>query len=172
MVTQMNDSDIWMLEQVRQFLDGTEAVQFHIEGKAAGYAWMEGTLRRFRYRDLGKTSKGLILRYLARVSGYSRQQVTRLVKQYIKTGRIRRGQRTVSGFKRRFSAQDIRRLARLDELHGTLSGPATKKLCERAWQVFGQNEYQSLAGVSANGANPTPRASLVFYASIPSTRAT
>lgn len=21
----------------------------------------------------------------------------------------------------------------LDELHGTLSGPATKKLCERAW---------------------------------------
>ncbi len=121
MVTLMNESEIGTLEQVRQFLDGTEAVQFRIEGKGACYAWIEGTLRRCRYRHLGRTHKGLILRYLARVSGYSRQQVTRLVKQYIKTGRFRRSQRTVSGFKRRFSAQDIRRLARLDELHGTLN---------------------------------------------------
>lgn len=150
MVTHMNDSELSTLEQVQQFLDGTQSVQFHIEGKDACYAWMEGALRRFHYRDLGKANKGLILRYLARVSGYSRQQVTRLVKQYFKTGRIRRGQRTLSGFKRRYSAQEIRRLARLDELHGTLSGPATKKLCERAWRVFGQDEYQILAGISVS----------------------
>ena len=29
----------------------------------------------------------------------------------------------------------IRLLAQPDELHETLSGPATKKLCERAWTV-------------------------------------
>jgi len=33
-------------------------------------------------------------------------------------------------------------------LHGTLSGPATKKLCERAWVRFGQTEYARLAGIS------------------------
>ena len=43
-----------------------------------------------------------------------------------------------------------RLLAQLDELHGTLSGPATKKLCERAWQVFKQVEYQRLSGISVS----------------------
>jgi hypothetical protein len=28
-------------------------------------------------------------------------------------------------------------LAEVDTLHGNLSGPATRKLCERAWAVFG-----------------------------------
>jgi hypothetical protein len=29
-----------------------------------------------------------------------------------------------------------------------LMGPATKKLCERAYQVFGETEYHRLAGIS------------------------
>jgi transposase InsO family protein len=38
----------------------------------------------------------------------------------------------------------------MDELHGTLSGPAIKKLCERAYQLFGQQEYERLAGISVS----------------------
>jgi transposase InsO family protein len=101
-----------------------------------------------RYLELNKQDKGLIIRYLVKVSGYSRQQTTRLVTQYRKTGRVRRGQRSVAGFKRKYAAQDIGLLAQLDELHGTLSGPATKKLCERAYGLFGQKEYRRLAGIS------------------------
>ena len=150
MVTHMNDDDITTLEQLRQFLEGTEALALHIADKDECYAWIERTLRRFRYRSLGKADRGLVLRYLERVSGYSRQQVTRLVRQYLKRGRLKRRQRTTAGFKTRYTPEDIRRLARLDELHATLSGPATKKLCERAWQVFGQGEYQRLAGISVS----------------------
>ncbi|MCP4285249.1 MAG: hypothetical protein GY792_12470 [Gammaproteobacteria bacterium] len=54
------------------------------------------------------------------------------------------------GFTSKYTRQDIRLLARLDELHGTLSGPAAKKLCERTWQVFKQTEYQRLAGISVS----------------------
>lgn len=36
-------------------------------------------------------------------------------------------------------------LAELDRLHGTLSGPATRKLAERAFQVFGEARYERLA---------------------------
>ena len=36
----------------------------------------------------------------------------------------------------------------MDGLHGTLSGPATRKLCERAWQVFGDARFERLAGIS------------------------
>ncbi|MCP4229502.1 MAG: integrase, partial [bacterium] len=70
------------------------------------------------------------------------------MKQYLKTGRLQKRPRTVTGFRRHYTLEDIRLLARTDELHNTLSGPATKKLCERAWTVFGQTEYQRLAGIS------------------------
>jgi transposase InsO family protein len=35
-------------------------------------------------------------------------------------------------------------------LHSTLSGPATKKLMERAHQVFGDSRYERLAGISVS----------------------
>ena len=150
MKTIMNDSHIQTLEQVRQFLGGVAVMEITIPSKTEGYRWIQGTLVRFRYLTLGKADRGLIRRYLQQISGYSRAQIARLIKQYRKTGRIQRRQRTAKGFTSKYTREDIRLLARLDELHGTLSGPATKKLCERAWQVFKQAEYQRLAGISVS----------------------
>lgn len=150
MKTIMNDSHIQTLEQVRQFLGGVAVMEITIPSKTEGYRWIQGTLVRFRYLTLGKADRGLIRRYLQQISGYSRAQIARLIKQYRKTGRIQRRQRTVKGFTSKYTREDIRLLAGLDELHGTLSGPATKKLCERAWQVFKQAEYQRLAGISVS----------------------
>jgi len=137
----MNDSHIETLEQVRQFLDGAAVMKITIPSKTECYRWIRGVLVRFQYRTLGKADKGLIRRYLQQISGYSRAQIARLIKQYQKTGRIQRRQRTVKGFTSKYTWEDIRLLAQFDELHGTLSGPATKKLCERAWQVFKQRQY-------------------------------
>ena len=103
----MNDNGITTLEQVRGFLEGAEVVDFAIKDKKERYAWIQKTLVRFRYLELTKQDKGLIIRYLVKVSGYSRQQTTRLVTQYRKTGRVRRGQRTVAGFKRKYTQEDI-----------------------------------------------------------------
>ncbi|MCP4406288.1 MAG: transposase family protein, partial [Gammaproteobacteria bacterium] len=146
----MNDNDITTLEQVRRFLEGADAIEVIIEDKAARYRWIQQTLVRFRYRELSKSDKGLLIRYLRKLSGYSRQQITRLLTQYRKTGRVRRRTRTVRGFATRYPRADIRLLSALDELHGTLSGPATKKLCERAYRVFRQSEYQRLAEISVS----------------------
>ena len=146
----MNDSHIETLKQVRQFLDGVAVMEITIPSKTECYRWIQGTLVRFRYLTLGKADRGLIRRYLQQISGYSRAQTARLIKQYQKTGRIQRRQRTVKGFTPKYTREDIHLLAQLDELHGTLSGPATKKLCERAWQLFKQVEYQRLAGISVS----------------------
>ena len=144
----MNDSHIKTLEQVHQFLEGTAAVELSIDAKADRYTWIQSTLVRFHYLQLNKADKGLILSFLQKVSGYSRIQIKRLVKQYCKTGRLQRHQRMTHGFARKYTDEDIRLLARTDELHGTLSGPTTKKLGERAWNVFDQQEYRQLAGIS------------------------
>jgi transposase InsO family protein len=144
----MNDTPIKTLDHVRQFLNGLGAMEFCIDAKDARYAWIQAMLLRFHYHQLGKAEKGLLLDFLQKVSGYSRIQVKRLIQQSLQTGQLQRRQRTVQGFRRTYTSEDIRLLAQTDELHGTLSGPATKKLCERAWMRFGQAEYARLAGIS------------------------
>ena len=41
-------------------------------------------------------------------------------------------------------------LAEVDALHGTVSGPATKKLMERALLLFGDARFERLAGISVS----------------------
>ena len=144
----MNDTKLETLDQVRQFLEGTEVISFQIESKDDRYRWIQHTLVKFRYLKLSKTNKGLITRYIRKMTGYSLAQVKRLIKQYRKHGRLERKHRTTKGFQLKYTREDKLLLAALDERHNTLSGPATKKLCERAYQVFGENEYQRLAGIS------------------------
>ncbi len=136
----MNDSHIETLEQPRQFLDGAAVMEIAIASKSECYHWIQEALVWFRYLMLGKASRGLIRRYLQQISGYSRAQIARLIEQHQKMGRIQRQQRTVKGFTSKYIREDVRLLAQLDQLRGTLSGPATKKLCGRAWQVFKQAE--------------------------------
>ncbi len=105
-------------------------------------------LLRFEYLTLSKPDKGQVCRNMEKVSGYSRQHLTRLIHQYRQTGYVTRRQRTVQGFARRYTEEDIRLLAAMDARHDTPCGPAVKKLCERAWQLFGETEYARLATIS------------------------
>ena len=147
----MKLDDLTTIGQLTDFLSGTQAVAFSvISEKDACYLWLQKELAKFRYRVLPRRAKGVVIRYLMKVSGYSRQQLTRLIAQYRKTGRLRRRQRTVAGFKRKYTDQDIRLLAAMDERHDTPCGPALKKLCERACEVFSQSEYTALASVSVS----------------------
>ena len=147
----MKLEDLTSIDQLTDFLSGTQAVVFSVlSDKDARYRWIQGELVKFRYRQLSRHGKGVVIRYLMKISGYSRQQLTRLIAQYRKNGRLQRRQRTVSGFKQKYTQQDIRLLAAMDERHDTPCGPAVKKLCERACEVFGQTEYAALASISVS----------------------
>lgn len=140
------------MEQLREFLEGVRAVAFEVPGgKAERYGWVRQVLTRFLYPTLSRRDKGTVVRYLRKVTGYSREQVFRLIRQYGKTGRLDlrpRSQR--QRFTRRYTASDIRLLAAMDERHNTPNGLAVKKLCERACHVFGQQEYARLATISVS----------------------
>lgn len=45
------------------------------------YEFIAAVLKRLCYRRLGRADKGVVLRYLERLTGYSRQQVIRLVRR-------------------------------------------------------------------------------------------
>ena len=118
MKTLMNEKDLVSLNQVAQFLDGTQAVAFTVlSDKDDRYKWIQRTLIRFDYDKLKRPEKGLIVKYLIKISGYSRQQLTRLISQYRNGGKLIRRQRTTHGFSRRYTNDDIQHIAYLDELH-------------------------------------------------------
>ena len=147
----MKLQDLTTVDQLREFLSGTRAVAFSvISDKDDCYRWLQAELIRFRYLKSSREDKGVIMRYLIKVSGYSRQQLTRLVAQFRQNGRLQRRQRTVAGFKTRYTAEDVRLLAAMDRLHDTPCGPKVKKLCERACTLFGQTEYAALASISVS----------------------
>lgn len=147
----MKLEDLTTIEQLTDFLLGTQSVAFSVLSKKDDcYLWIQKELVRFRYLKLSRPGKGVVIRYLMKVSGYSRQQLTRLIAQYRRTGRLLRRQRTVCGFKRKYTLTDVRLLAAMDERHDTPCGPAIKKLCERACQVFGEMDYATLAGISVS----------------------
>ena len=146
----MNDSALQTIEQVETFLTAAATVEFRFEDTPAGYAWIQATLARFGYATLSRPHKGVLRRYLRAVTGYSRAQVARLIRGFQKTGQVRRRAGGRHRFAARYTAADIRLLAKTDELHATLSGPATKKICERAFHVFGNAAFERLASLSVS----------------------
>jgi len=51
-------------------------------------------------------------------------------------------------FPSKYSAADVILLAKTDKLHGWLSGPATKKIMEREYQIYGHTEFENISLIS------------------------
>ena len=144
----MNDGQLQTVEQVRGFLEGSEEVGFRGLTAKEKYCWIEEVLIRFGYHRLKRDEKGVVRRYIEKVAGYSRSQVSRLIAEYKRTGRLRRRQYRRHCFPRKYTPSEVGLLARTDELHGWLSGPATKKIMEREYQVYGHLEFGNISGIS------------------------
>jgi hypothetical protein len=144
----MNDEQLRTLEQVKSFIEGSQEIEFRGLNAHEKYKWTEEVLKRFRYPKLQKEGKGVIKSYLLKVTGYSRAQLTRLIRLYQQSGKIQPAKYQRHRFPRKYSVEDVALLAKTDELHGWLSGPATKKILERENAVYGHWEYASIAAIS------------------------
>lgn len=150
MVIDMNETRLNTVAQLRAFLEGTLEVKFNpIRNDAERYGFIAGVLGRFAYRQLGKPDKGVVMRYLARITEYSRAQLKRLVSRHLKGEPLAKRYRAPGvGFARKFTVADVKLLAQTDALHNTLSGPATKCLMQRAYAVYDDTRYARLATIS------------------------
>ncbi|MFU8807429.1 MAG: integrase, partial [Bradymonadaceae bacterium] len=144
----MNDTELETVEQVRRFLEGNGVVEFRGLTVKEKYQWLQEVLIRFGYHLLGRDEKGVIRRYAAKVTGYSRAQVSRLIAEHRRTGRLKRTDYVRHRFPRRYTPSEIELLAATDELHGWLSGPATKKIMERECKVYGHIEFGNISRIS------------------------
>jgi hypothetical protein len=136
------------LEQMQALLDGSEGVGFKGQNREEVYSWVNQTLRRQGYEGLKRSERGVVRRYVGKMTGLSRAQTTRLITKYLSGEEVKPQPYRRRRFPQRYTGEDIGLLAGIDEAHQTLSGPATKKLLERACYNFNDGRYRNLAGIS------------------------
>ena len=156
MVIDMNDAKLCTIEQVEQFLSGSAQIEFSVAGDdKQRYEHISRVLKRFDYPQRNKRERGVLLEYLRHTSGYSRPQVTRLVKQW-RTNRLaevplrKRYSAPAAPFARKYTALDIALLVEMDKAHEDVCGPAIAHLLKRAHKDYGDLRYARLADLSVS----------------------
>ena len=146
----MGSAKILSADQIRRFLDASDGIDFSGTDRTGVYQWVEETLQGYHYSRQSKEARGMLREFIAKMTGLSVPQTTRLVGQYLHTGQVRPQQYRRRQFPRQYGKQDIVLLAGVDQAHGRLSGPATKRILERECEVFGRTEFARLAHVSVS----------------------
>lgn len=145
----MQAAEDMSLVQIRAFLEASEEMEFK-GNKEDLYEWVNQTLQRLRDRKLKRSERGLVRRYVARMTGLSRAQATRLLGMYLRGEDVRPQAYRRRRFPQRYTREDVARLVAVDEAHASISGPATHKLLQRALYDFHDAEYLRLAELSVS----------------------
>ena len=135
-------------EGIRGFLDGSGEIEFTGQSQAERYAWIQTTLREQEYFALSKKHRGMVRALLSKIAGMSLPQITRLIRSYRQNGAIQPQAGSRRRFAVKYTTEDLELLIEVDRAHQRLSGPATRRILEREWQVFGNPEYARLAEIS------------------------
>jgi len=144
----MDEREKLSLEAMGRFVAASEEIRFAAENRQQLYSWVERVLVEQQYAEQGKAARGLVRRYVEKMTGMSRAQVTRLIAGYTACGRVQVTAYRRRRFAQRYTRADIALLASVDEAHQTLSGPATRRILEREHQLYKQPQYARLATIS------------------------
>jgi len=137
------------LTEMEEFVRSNRSVKIDAASDS-DYALIEHVLCAQVYRRLKKRAKGTVRRFLSKVTGFSRAQVTRLIGRWQQTRRVQRKPAQHPHFPRRYSAEDAALLAAADAAHEELSGPAVRHILQREFAVYGRPEYERLAEISVS----------------------
>ena len=85
----MHEGEKLSLEQIRAFLEASDAVLFQAAHRSELYEWVNRTLRQQDYGRLKRGGKGLVRRYIGKMTGLSRAQAARLIRCYQGGGEVK-----------------------------------------------------------------------------------
>lgn len=143
--------NIKSLTDLNDFMKGNNDLGFNFTCKKDSYAWIESVLGRFNYFSFGKKQKGVLKKYLIKMTGYTDRHVKRLIKQYGQFGVLPRiDVRARHKFDTVYSKEDLNLLAKTDNLHNRLNGMAVKKIFEMEYLFYHKQEYKRLSKISVS----------------------
>jgi len=149
MTINMTDSHTLSVAQIKTFLKVDTGIKFKATNKKEMYDWINDVLIKFRYFSLKKKDKGIIRGYIAKMTGLSRSQVDRIIAKKRKFGKVFLSSTRRHCFPRKYGPRDIALLIKTDNAHKRLSGPATKTILEREYQIFNKEDYSNISNISS-----------------------
>ncbi len=148
MTITMDDSHIASIAQIREFLKLSISVKFEGVAIKEKYEWVNKVLTRFGYARLKKKERGIIRKYIMKMTGLSKSQLTRLILKKAKVGKILPSSKKRHTFPITYTASDIARLVETDNVHERLSGFATQEIFRRESEKFLKKDYARLGKIS------------------------
>ena len=139
------------LDKIRALMAASEELRFTGHSRKDIYAWVETTMREQGYRKQSREGKGLLRSYIAKMTGLSRAQVTRLIAKYSATGAVKPALYGRHRFTVRYTRRDAELLAMVDEAHQTVVLENLILRCTRA-------EYTVFEGEPLDVTRPTSSA--------------
>lgn len=165
----MGNSRLVNFTQLTEFLHGTKAIDFSVESTKVKYAFIKETYDQFKFTTLSKKQKGILRRYIRKVTGYSTSQITRVVaKSFYGDPYKNNYKRHV--FTQKYTAADILILAQTDNLHGRLNGVATRLILQREYIDYHHEEYKRISGISVSHIYNFRKTKKYFYAALTYTK--
>lgn len=150
MTITMNDEGIGSVAQLEELVKLGRGVEFAGKDRDEIYAWVETALTKFRYHRESKKNRGIVKRYLVMMTGYSEEQVDKLIRKKKETGAVRTMRRTQHTFPKIYTVEDIALLAEVDAAESFRNGNATRKTLRDMYRVYGDARFERLADLSTS----------------------
>ena len=93
MTITMNDIKVENVAELAHLIKLGKDIEFLGKDRNEVYAWIETTLTKFRYFWETKKNRGIVKRYLITMTGYSEEQIDKLIWRKKKTGMLFGGAR-------------------------------------------------------------------------------
>jgi len=147
-ITIMNNSTALSLAEIKGFLKSTDNFEFQSVSKCERNEWIQAVIMHHRYLKCRRRNKIILRRYMMRITGLSKAQITRLIYDYRKRATLKPKEYIRNIFKKTYTKADIELLARVDNAHERLSGPATAEIMRDEFNLFGNTEFERLKNIS------------------------
>lgn len=144
----MDDSRITSIAQLSEFLKGSQGINLSLENDPLEkkYKFINETIKRLNYSKLSKKEKRIVYVYLRKLTGYKKAQLYRLMKKG-ELGKLKKSIYQRINPHKIYTSYDIKLLEKTDELHLRMSEKATLEILRREYEVFGHQNYQTIAKV-------------------------
>lgn len=136
------------IAQIKEFIKVSKGIEFRGAERKEKYEWVETILQRFAYFSLSKREKSTLKAYMMKMTGFSDAQLTRLIAKKKKIGKILADTTKRHCFPKKYTPEDAARLIDTDNAHNRLSGPATKRIFQRMYELFQNERFQRLKDIS------------------------
>lgn len=146
----MNDDSVVSVAQLSEFAKFTKQVKFKSSNKKEAYEWVGKTLGKFHYHSETKKNRGVIKNYITSTTGYSTDNVDKLIAKKKKFGKVFLKERTQRVFPRFYTKKDISLIAEVCNMYRGQNGYALKKVFSDMYNKYEDFEFERLSYISVS----------------------